>query len=320
MHACRVQAVKRFATSLLTMVFVASLVTPMALAQDNLPAGVCGPLTADLSVPPVLTYGETGTVSVTVTNTGNLAAAVTAAADLAAQGWSISGQPSASGDIGAGSSTTFTFTVRPADGAATSASFNVAVSATCQAPGGVGCPAGCEAATVNTSGSLSAQAPPAEGLFGLDESVLPVAYALGAGLLLIAGIGLALALRRRQVPAIAHCAEPLKMLRPGLGTSFPLTLRNASQEPLKVRLELGAVPAGWSAFMPVPDVQLAAGETRHVHLMVRSPADAVKGQAADVLVRITDGRRPEPLVIKMRAEIDPSATPTGGPGARPASG
>lgn len=291
------------------VLFLVALAAPLAAAQiPGVPPG-CGPLEATVTVPAALAPGERGDVTISVENAGNFVATVTVAANVADAGWSLVDSADQTGDVPAGGSASFTYSVTPAEGAAETATVNFSVSGTCNPPVGA-CPQGaCDAAPVNQSGTVTLR--PAEGLRfpGLENVDFPVEYLI-AGIVLV-GIAAAIPflLRKKKGDVAADCPEPLKMVRPGRGTSFPIELRNPGAEPATARFEVGPLPEGWSAFMPLPEVQLAARETRNLWLMVRAPAEAATGAMADIELRLrsgADAKAPARLV-RVRAEVNPSA-------------
>jgi uncharacterized membrane protein len=97
-------------------------------------------------------------------------------------------------------------------------------------------------------------------------------------------------------------------VRAGRGASFPIQVRNASPQNVKYELAVGPVPQGWSAFLPLPDVQLAPREARGLWLMVRSPPDAQNGDAAEVEVSASDPATGATTNLRVRAEVMSGAT------------
>lgn len=284
-----------------------ALALPGAAAQ--LPITACGPLSipADPAAPAPVAAGERADLVVRVTNGGNLAATVTVTGTTTEPGWTFASTPVPT-SIAAGASQDFTFTLEAGPDASRDALVSFAASGTCDSPLGQNCPGtACVAGSANTQVNVPFQ--PAEGfrLPGLGALAVPIEYLI-AGIVLV---GLAtvipLAMRKRRVGIVATCPEPLKMVKPGRGTSFPIELRNGSKQALSATFDVGKVPEGWNAFMPLPDVQLAGRESRSLWLMVRSPPDALQGQSVDVELRLRapSGELGSPL--RVRAEVHGSA-------------
>jgi hypothetical protein len=287
------------------------LFVPAIVAQDPPSApDLCGPITAAAVAPAPIAPGEQAEVTVTVTNEGELPASVTVAMLVDTPGWtSVSGDQSAT--IAKDATSDFRFIVSATEDAAGDARATFTAGGTCEAPGAVLCPEqACTLRDITTSTTIGYRAP--EGLdipFLKDLEIQP--EILIAALVLIALVTAILILARRAPKALsAECAEPLKLVRPGRGTSFPVSVRNPSQETLVAQLEVGAVPEGWSAFMPLPDIQLAPRESRNLFLMVRAPETASDGDTVDVELAVRNAARPEKVsYVRMRAEVEPG---TGG--------
>jgi len=108
------------------------------------------------------------------------------------------------------------------------------------------------------------------------------------------------------------CPEPLKFVRPGRGASFPIEVKNGADEPARLALAVAAVPEGWSAFLPLPEIQLAPKETRSLWLMVRAPETAKPGEAVDVELTATDAADPRRTKrVRVRAEVSETGAAEG---------
>ena len=311
----RVPARRPMRTLLLAALLL--LAPPPAAAQVPGQPQPCGPINVlDPVVPAALAPGTDGDVTLSVQNAGNVAADVTVAGSTTSVGWSIVTAAEQTVRVAPGGSTDFTFRVRPEASAGGDGAFNFATTASCVYPGANTCPAIspqlCQAQGPARTAAVALAPQPGFRIPGLDDLAIPPAY-LVAGILLLGGaIAVPLLLRRKKPRrATATCPEPLKPVRPGKGTSFPIEVSNPSDGARRLHLEVGPVPEGWSAFLPLPEIQLAAKETRSLWLMVRAPPAANVGESADVEVTATDAARPErPTVVKVRAEVEPE--PAGG--------
>lgn len=300
-------------TGLVTFFLALVALAPLAAAQLPGAPAPCGPLTAQVAVPQALGPGESGDVRLTVANAGNFAAAVTVAASLPdpASGWAIVNPEDQQQTVAASGSQEFVFSVQPSEGASQTATINFTASGACSPPVGA-CPQGaCDAQPVTATGQLQYRAPEGLRIPGLDSLGFPVEY-LVAGIVLI-GITTAIPflLRGKKRGISAECPEPLKLVRPGRGASFPIELRNATPQPATAHLEVGPVPEGWSAFMPLPEVQLAAREKRSLWLMVRAPPQARAGETVDIELRLrhaAGNRKGAAATVRVRAEVNPNVT------------
>lgn len=131
------------------------------------------------------------------------------------------------------------------------------------------------------------------------------------GLAVVAIGGAAVAgVTRSRAGLLADSPEPLKPVRPGRGTSFPITVENRDRQPDTIRFEVGDVPVGWAAFTALPEVTLAPGERRTMWLMVRSPEDAREGSSASIPLTVRSDSKPDrSRSLQVRAEVKDSAEP-----------
>lgn len=294
----------------LALVVLLALV-PAAAAQVPAPPDPCGPLGATATgISSGLAPGEQGDVSVQVTNNGTRAASVVVTISSTSEGWTIVTPQEQQATVEGEATATFPFTVRPTGQARDTFTASFAIEGTCALPApGVDCPQGvCTAPAPSPVGaSVPLNRPPSGGLPGLDNLNLPLPYLIAGVVLVGVAAAVPLLLRKRGGGFVAECPEPLKMVRPGRGTSFPIEVRNAGAEPLTVQFDIGPVPEGWTAFMPLPEVQLAAKEARSLWLMVRSPPEAPDGEAVDVEVRLRNPVRPDnATTVRVRAEVNSS--------------
>lgn len=300
------------------LVLLLSLGLPLVAAQVPGAPPPCGPIaaTATSSANPVAP-GERADVVVVVENNGTTGVQVTVAIIPAPPGWIVENPEDQTRTVAGGDNEAFTFTITP--GASATGDFEVSfdVSGACALPApGVPCPPNACSTNAAPSSALVRLAPSqGGGIPGLQNLNFPLEYLVAGVVLVGVAATIPFLLRKKAAGFVAECPEPLKMVRPGRGTSFPIEVRNASAEPVTAQFEIGPIPEGWTAFMPLPEVQLAGRETRSLWLMVRSPATAQEGDAADVEVRLRSAARPDvSSVVRIRAEVNPAAA-EGGPAA-----
>lgn len=283
---------------------VAILLLPVAAAQLPTPLQPCGPITLVEPTPPSepVANGEEAEVAVSAQMGGQLGGTIAVTASTVSPGWSVTAVDDEQ-TVGAGNTVTFRFLVRAGDEAASDADVQFAASGTCDS-GPAPCPGNaCVPAGANTQVLVPYE--PGQGLAipGLDDLAFPVEYLIAAIVLVGLATAIPFAMKRSRGGVVADCPEPLKMVKPGLGTSFPIEVRNAAREASTTQLEVGPVPEGWSAFMPLPEVQLAAHEARSLWLMVRSPPQATNGESVDVEVRLKDNAGHSIGLVRVRAEV-----------------
>lgn len=284
-----------------------------AAAQDA-PAP-CGPFGVVVAGPASATAaGETATVTATITNDGTPSATVTIGAVVQGSEWALTSAQQQTLTIASGASATATFTVQANADAKTSATINLSGQADCaptQLP--TGCPNAqlCVAQLPPRSVTLDLEAPSGFRFPGLNNVDFPPEYLIAGLVLILIGIAIPFLVRRRKPAGVQlSVPEPLKRVKAGSSVSFPIEFNNPTDQASKLALHVGTLPHGWSALLPMPEVQLAAREARGLWVMVRSPVDAAAGAAADVELVATDAKG-QRRHVKMRAEVDAAATAQG---------
>lgn len=295
---------------LLLLLVLAITAAPLAQAQIPGAPASCAIEVDPPATPAPVGVNEPAPLRVTVRNTGSLGASISVGATLSGdtRGWTLGAAPGAQ-TVASGQSADFDFTVVPGSEAGDQAVVNFVANAACTLAGGADCPGPIQqcAATDNTSAVATFDAPSGFRIPGLDELGFPLELLIAAIALVAIATAIPFLLKRRKRGVVAQCPEPLKMVRAGRGTSFPIELRNASDEPLTAAFDVSPVPEGWSAFMPLPEVQLAARETRSLWLMVRSPLGAPVGEAVDVELRLRTPGVADATSVRVRAEVQAGA-------------
>jgi uncharacterized membrane protein len=125
------------------------------------------------------------------------------------------------------------------------------------------------------------------------EAVGPWIYAIV--LLLVAAsvvaIGLVVAARRSLVRLATDRSE--LPLPPGGKVAFAFQAETKARDPDNVLLRVSAVPEGWAAFLPVPELTLAPGVAQELSLVVIAPRDAAQGTRQAILVKATSSKAPK---------------------------
>lgn len=112
---------------------------------------------------------------------------------------------------------------------------------------------------------------------GQADDGLPWAWIVFGVIVAGTVVGVPLVYRGRGARIEASVEESEKDVIAGRGTSFPVTLKNLSKDPVPVKLEVAEVQEGWSALTTLPDLEMGPRETRTVYMMVRAPAEAKPG-------------------------------------------
>lgn len=125
------------------------------------------------------------------------------------------------------------------------------------------------------------------------ESLGPWIYAIL--LLLVAAVlvavGLSVASRRSLVRLSANARE--LTVAPGGRVAFPFRVEGLAKQEDSILLQASAVPEGWAAFLPVPELRLAAGDGQDLSLIVIAPRDAAAGSRQAILVSATSAKAPK---------------------------
>ncbi len=284
-------------------------VAPAADAQGLPPlSGACGPSTiSPVAGATQVAAGTNGFVTVRVTNEGAFPGRIDIDATIVGgAGWTVPNPSQTAEAVPAGENRTFSFTVQPAaEGADTFATLEFAGRLTCAGSGqtAVAFQAEKQSVTVELAGGST-------GTFGGALGKLlgdPTSILILGGVLLLGVVGVfAMSKRKARGGLSVRAEEVQKKIRPGRGTSFPVALANDGSEDETIMFDVGEAPAGWTAFMAVPEIVLAAGEDRTVWLMVRSPPGAPDGDRAEITVTIRvaggDGR-PRAKDVTVVAEV-----------------
>lgn len=124
------------------------------------------------------------------------------------------------------------------------------------------------------------------------EAVGPWIY--GILLLLVAAVLAAVAIslssRRTLVRLLSDTRE--LTLPPGGRVAFPFKVEGLAKQDDAILLQVSAVQEGWAAFLPVPEVALAPGQSQDMTLVVIAPKDAPDGARQAVLVSATSAKAP----------------------------
>lgn len=147
---------------------------------------------------------------------------------------------------------------------------------------------------------------------GDGGSGAPASLLAGTVALVAMGALMAYALHARRGGVALVCPEPRQTAHPGQGTNFPLRVENRSKRPVTVDLRTEDVPDGWVAFVPLPELDLEAGQARELWVTLKAPADASAGDRADVGVTAMhrdDRRKRSEVSLTARVEAKPVAGP-----------
>lgn len=135
---------------------------------------------------------------------------------------------------------------------------------------------------------------------------LPWAWIVFGVIVAGAVVGVPAVYRSRGAKIEASVDEGEKDVIAGRGTSFPVTLKNTSKDPVPVKLEVADVQEGWSALTTLPDLEMGPRETRTVYMMVRAPPDAKAGDLCVAKLQV----KPEggsSTTVKTLARVDKTA-------------
>lgn len=131
---------------------------------------------------------------------------------------------------------------------------------------------------------------------------------LGGLILAAAGVVGYLGLRRGRARLRLSCPDPTRQAAPGQGTNFPVRLENVGGDAVTIDVETDDVPEDWVAFVPLPTVELEAGEGRELWVTVKPPPQAETGQTVEIgLTARTRDHRIETQRIELTTQVERSS-------------
>lgn len=139
-----------------------------------------------------------------------------------------------------------------------------------------------------------------------EEGGLPWAWIVFGVIVAGAVVGVPVAYQQRGARISATVEDSEKDVIAGRGTSFPVTLKNKSNDPVPVKLEVVDVQEGWSALTTLPDLELAGKETRTVYMMVRAPPEAKPGDLCVAKLAVKPEGGPS-TTVKTLTRVDETA-------------
>ncbi|MBI4393239.1 MAG: hypothetical protein HY556_05510 [Euryarchaeota archaeon] len=180
--------------------------------------------------------------------------------------------------------------------------------------------------TANSNQQLAFK--PVLNVSGTNETVGPEPPPPDGNALLITVIALAivagaayLVLTTKPVGVRLKTAEGTKELAPGRGASFPVVLQNRSDKADTAVFKVAEVPAGWSAFMALPEIQVGPKEEKNLWLMVKAPPDAKEGESVKVALEAKSKSSPNKVArIELVAKVQKPVTQASAEGSGKQSG
>jgi hypothetical protein len=107
---------------------------------------------------------------------------------------------------------------------------------------------------------------------------------------IVVAIGIAVASRRTLVRLTADGREA--SIPPGGKVAFVFRVESLAKDTDTALLQVSAVPEGWAAFLPVPELVLEPGQPQEVNLVVIAPRGAAQGTRQAILVTATSAKAP----------------------------
>lgn len=135
------------------------------------------------------------------------------------------------------------------------------------------------------------------------------AFLAGVGLLALVAVGGGYYLYTHRGPRLTlDCPDPERVAHPGQGTNFPVRIENHGGEDVSAELEAVGVPEGWVAFVPLPTMELDAGEAKELWVTVKPPGEAEIGETVEIdLAARVRGDRSTTQEITMRTIVEESS-------------
>lgn len=252
--------------------------------------------------------GETLAYAFTVVNEGLVAADVAVNVSQATPGWNASLDRDRFTLAGGAEQTVTVQVTAPTGEGPRQASVTVAADVQCAAPPPVG-----GSFRSSTSQVLSPSlAPPA-------APVTPPGGGPGLGLLAVAGLVVLVAavggavLLARPKGLVVRAPEPRRDVPPGGGASFAVQVQNRSRQQVQAGVKVVGLPEGWRVVAPPAEVTLAPGASQTIQVLLRSPASAEPGDAAEAEVQLLERGTDKLRSVALQAFV----VGPGGEGERP---
>lgn len=104
-----------------------------------------------------------------------------------------------------------------------------------------------------------------------------------AAVLMLAGVIL---VERRRGSIEVSCDQPQQEILPGRGVSFPVRIRNSTKESHRFGLRVSELPAGWTAILPLDEIDLPANDETQFYVSIKAPPTATPGEAVQGELRV----------------------------------
>ncbi len=126
----------------------------------------------------------------------------------------------------------------------------------------------------------------------LLEAIGPWIYLILLALIAAALLATRLVIESRRVTVALHSTEREGSVKPGGRIAMSMEVRNIGKADDTIVFQVNSVGDGWAAFLPIPELDLAKGDTEQLHLVVIAPADAKTGDRQDILVTANSAQGP----------------------------
>lgn len=107
---------------------------------------------------------------------------------------------------------------------------------------------------------------------------------------IVVAIAVAVAARRTLIRLTADARE--LAVPPGGKVAFAFQVESLAKDTDTALLQVSAVPEGWAAFLPVPELVLEPGQPQEVSLVVIAPRGTAQGTRQAILVTATSAKAP----------------------------
>lgn len=219
-------------------------------------------------------------------------------------GWLVSGDKPEPTGVKAKGTFSFTVNVKLADDEPAEDVFNVVMQARAKpvtsAPIDLSEPLGQEStasATVDVEKRLTF----AEEVTGFARDYM-WQFLGAAAVLLLSGV--VMVERKRGQGLALSTDSPLQLIRPGHGASYPIRIRNDARSEDRVQLSASDLPPGWTAVLPLTELDLRGGESTQLWVTLKAPSDASPGQdfAVDFKARSSASPRRD-AAVPLRVQV-----------------
>ncbi len=141
------------------------------------------------------------------------------------------------------------------------------------------------------------------------EAVGPWLWLVLAAALVLAIIAAKLVYDTRRTAVKLHCKVTEAAVLPGGRVAVPMRVENVTRVEDTIVFHVAPMPDGWSAHLPVPELDLDGHQSEELHLIIQAPANARAGDRHNVGVSAHSAQAPKRAAELVLAAVVDSDEP-----------